>query len=329
MAYLTRLSLPEARDLAGRFGIALAQLEPLEAGSVNSNFRFVAEDGKDYFARIYEEQGRAGAEREVGVLIALEREGLPVVCPIAAEDGSRVLRFQGKPFALFAWAPGACLPLGQVTPAHCKTLGSVLARLHDASPKLPRLPEGRFRPQDMLQRLDQIEALNRADLAPYLQRIRRAYAGYLPKRRPLPGGICHGDLFRDNVLWDAAKISALLDFESAAWGSAVYDLMVVALAWCFIDQFELTRVAALFEGYASVRRLDAAERAALEVEGGLACLRFATTRLTDFELRTTEGQRPARDFRRFLRRLEGLESGVLDPVRDRLAGSTQTTREKS
>jgi homoserine kinase type II len=150
---------------------------------------------------------------------------------------------------------------------------------------------------------------------PAVRGIREKYAAYLPRRDlTLPCGVCHGDLFRDNVLWQGEKLAALLDFESAAWGNFPYDLMVTALAWCFTDSLVTEHVKALFEGYSSVRSLSPAERAALEVEGALGCLRFATTRISDFELRTPPGERPGRDFRRFLSRLSAIEDGAFEPA---------------
>jgi Ser/Thr protein kinase RdoA (MazF antagonist) len=68
----------------------------------------------------------------------------------------------------------------------------------------------------------------------------------------------------------------------------------------------------LFEGYCSVRALPPREIQALPTEGAIGCLRFATTRLTDFSLRVPDGATPLRDYRRFLERLRALESGVLN-----------------
>jgi homoserine kinase type II len=167
----------------------------------------------------------------------------------------------------------------------------------------------------MLARLERVEAQGHARLRPQIARIRECYARYIPRRDPgLPLGVCHGDLFRDNVLWQGPRLSALLDFESAAWGNFPYDLMVTALAWCFKDELEIENVKALFVGYSSVRQLTQGERAALEVEGALGCLRFATSRITDFELRASEGAPPARDFRRFFSRLEAIERGAFVPA---------------
>lgn len=313
MATLTSLSLADAQVLAARFGLDLVALEALAAGSVNSNFSLTTRDGARYFARLYEEQPLAGAQIEVSLLATLARRGARVVAPCETKEGARVLLHAGKPFAVFPWVDGDWLCLRRVTAAHCEAVGAELARVHAASSEVTPLSEGRFRPTDMLARLDRVESEGPPRLAPALAEIRSFYAEYQPLRDPeLPRGICHGDLFRDNVLWQGARISALLDFESVYWGSFVYDLMVTALAWCYTDSVVVPHVQAMFRGYAGVRPLSAAERAALPVEGALACLRFATTRITDFELRAAPGQPPGRDYRRFLERLRALRSGAFE-----------------
>lgn len=315
MALLSELSLEQARQLGARFGLRVSSVEALELGSVNSNFRLVTADGGQYFARLYEEQALAGAQTEVRLLATLSAAQVPVVDPLSTVSGERVVEHEGKPFAIFPWVAGDWLCLRQVTPEHCRSLGAALARVHAASEKVGSLPEGRFRPSDMLARLERVEREGHARLGPHLARLRECYASYLPRRdASLPRGVCHGDLFRDNVLWQGPRLSALLDFESAAWGSFSYDLMVTALAWCYREALVVEHVKALFAGYSSVRSLSPAERAALPVEGALGCLRFATSRITDFELRANEGVAPARDFRRFLSRLEAIEAGAFEPT---------------
>jgi homoserine kinase type II len=153
----------------------------------------------------------------------------------------------------------------------------------------------------------------RPSLAPDFGRIRSLYARLVPARdTTLPSGLVHGDLFRDNVLFGDGGIAALLDFESAFHGPFVYDLVVTLAAWCFRDSFELDLARSMVTGYESSRPLAPAERSAIRIEGALGCLRFAVTRITDFELRTPEGGVPGRDYRRFLARLEAIETGLLD-----------------
>ena len=314
MALLTELPLAEARVLGRAYGVELASLEPLSLGSVNSNFRAVASDGRVLFARLYEEQGIAGARAEVALLAALARAGskVPEALPLAGE----LPLHAGKPFVVFPWVAGEILCHARVDTAACERVGAALARVHLASAGAPKLGPGRFGPGDMLARLARVqgETTSPALLAD-VARVQALYAEYVPARSSvLPSGIVHGDLFRDNVLFANGEIQALLDFESAFHGPFVYDLMVTIAAWCFKDAFELPLVHAMVAGYQAVRPLSAEERAEAVVEGALGCLRFATSRITDFELRTPPGALPARDFRRFLGRLSAITSGALAPA---------------
>ncbi len=314
MALLTALSLEAARELGRRFGVELVELEPLVAGSVNSNFRASTSDGELLFARLYEEQGSDGAGTELSLLTDLAAAGVPVVKPLMPA-GALPLS-DGKPFALFPWVAGEILCFRRTDADACRKVGRALAGVHLAGSRRAPLGPGRFGPTDMRARLDAVErTTSRADILADVARVRGLYDRFVPLRdSALPKGIVHGDLFRDNVLWRGGEIAALLDFESAFHGPLVYDLLVTLSAWCYGDAFELSLVRAMVEGYASVRPLSAAELSAVPSEGALGCLRFATSRITDFELRTPPGARPARDFRRFLARLEAIAGGGLAPA---------------
>jgi homoserine kinase type II len=310
VALLTSLPLETARALARAYAVELTSLEPLALGSVNSNFRARTADGRVLFARLYEEQGAAGAAAELALLAALARAGVPVADALPHTGPAPT--HADKPFVLFPWIAGESLCLQRVDESACRKLGAALARVHLTSAAVPRLGPGRFAPTDMLERLDRVErATSRPELLADVVRARALYAQLVPARDGrLPSGIVHGDLFRDNVLWQAGELSALLDFESAFHGPFIYDLLVTLCAWCFRSQFELELARALVAGYEALRPLTSDERAAVPVEGALACLRFVSSRLTDFELRAPAGTPPVRDYRRFFQRLEAIEAGV-------------------
>lgn len=315
VARLTELTLEDARDLGRRFGLEVASVTSLDAGSVNSNFRLVARDGSLWFARVYEEQPMSGAELELRLLSELADLGLPVATPIKRADGNRLAAHGPKPFSIYPWIEGEILCQARLTAADCEKLGEAVGTLHALSPRLSRLPGGRFQLADLALRLDEIERTAGEKYEKDLSAIRQALARFTAQRDPgLPQGVIHGDLFKDNVLWRDGQIAALLDFESASSGTFAYDLMVCVSAWCFSDQFELDLVSALFAGYQRARPLSADELDNLVVEGALGCLRFATTRIKDFDMRAPAGKPPIRDFRRFCRRLEALERGDLSPV---------------
>ncbi|MDQ3370693.1 MAG: phosphotransferase, partial [Myxococcota bacterium] len=119
-------------------------------------------------------------------------------------------------------------------------------------------------------------------------------------RRRATTGIIHGDLFRDNVLWEDGRITAILDFEQASGGSLAYDLAVCINDWCWTDGPQLALVAALLGGYESGRPLTPGDRAALPIEVRAAAARFTITRITDVYLASVTN--PEKDFRAFLAR---------------------------
>lgn len=315
MGIFTNLSLDDARRLGAEFGVDVAQVEALAAGSVNSNYRLADTAGRRFFARVYEEQNVAGARQELELLEGLAAAGIPTARPLARTPSPGeppVALFEGKPFAMYPWIDGEILCQARVEEAHCEKVGAELAAIHVASPRLVRLGAGRFRVEDLYARLDRIERESPEHVAAAV-RIRQKLEHYASKRRAdLPSGVVHGDLFRDNVLWHAGDVAALIDFESASHGPFCFDLAVTILAWCYGSGWSASLVRALLRGYSSRRPLEAAERDAISVEGAVACLRFATTRITDFSMRAPPGKPPLRDYRRFLARLDDLERGALD-----------------
>lgn len=318
MALLTPLALGEARGIGAEYGLDLVAVDALTAGSVNSNFAVRTARGERYFLRVYEEQGRAGAVRELAMIAALAGLGVPTPAPLVRLQGGHASQHAGKPVGVHPWVLGESLCGAQVTAPRIRELGRALARVHDCSGAVPEIPEGRFRIPDLLVRLDYIDQSD-ARFAADTRLIRERIAHHSEASPPAAAarGLIHGDLFRDNVLWRGDSLVGLLDFESASVGIFVYDLMVLVHAWCYRESYDLSLVAALFEGYTEVRQLSAEEWSALLPQGCLSALRFATTRITDFSMRAPVGQAPARDYRRFLARLAALEAGVLDPIIER------------
>ena len=117
-----------------------------------------------------------------------------------------------------------------VTPADAGRVGEALARVHEAG-GAEVAEKGRFELDALETRLDRIGASGDPRFAPMVPALRDTLRRTQASRDPgLPAGLMHGDLFRDNVLWDASgEVSALLDFESACQGTFTYDLMVAAL----------------------------------------------------------------------------------------------------
>ena len=306
MAVFTRLGLDQACTAAARWGIGnVRELHGIAAGSVNSNFRLEADRGT-FFLRLYEERDRAGAERDAALLVTIAAR-VPTPAPIATTDGARVVELAGRPAALMPWVEGGVRCQASVRERDADAVGGALARMHLACADVDA-GEGRFDVPDVRRRLEAI-ARDPAYTAEAAHLGARLDAWSARRDPSLPRGFVHGDLFRDNVLWDeAGAIAALLDFESASTGPLVYDLMVTVLAWCFGDGLDLRLAGAMVRGYGAVRPLEPRERASLAVEGCLAAIRFTATRITDYAQRGPSEGRVMKDWRRFRQRLDALEA---------------------
>jgi len=319
MAVLTPFSLSDAVHLLGCYDAAhlpapadaLTAVVPVLSGTVNSSYALELGAAR-CFLRIYEEQGRDGAVLESGRLRQLAERGVPTPPPIVRLDGGFVGSVHGKPAVLFPWRDGRMRCLALVTPEAARRVGIALAALHRAGADIVAAP-GRFEPSDLAARLDRLAHVPYGDISRHAEPIREKLSYWVSRRdATLPRGFIHGDVFRDNVLWDdGGEISALLDFESAASGVLAYDLMVTLLAWSFRDSLDAAVACALVAGYESVRPLSGRERAGLLAEGCVAAIRFTITRLTDAELRAAEAgvaPRADKNWRRFAMRLATLEA---------------------
>ena len=315
MALLTPLTASEVRLAARSVGLEALALNGLTAGSVNSNFELITTSGT-FFLRLFEEQDRVGAEREARLLLRLQREGVPVVVPLQKLDGSGFTsQVQGKPVAIYPMVLGTHRCQASVSLGDVAQVGGALARVHLVGSQLDPRDElttaSRFDWQTIAQRLRKLDRSALSDELSAAQSLLLAGLDEVSTWHWHSGDVSliHGDLFRDNVLFveGAPEPSlALLDFESASSGRIAFDVMVTLLAFCFGTTVDLGLARALLDGYEQVRPLREPECEDLFRAGKLACLRFASTRITDYELRS-KGLGKYKDYRRWLARLRWLE----------------------
>lgn len=310
MATFTSLTETDAAALCRACDLgALVAVIPIPEGSVNSNFRLEIEregQRRQWFVRIFEEQGDEGARYDGALVSHLAARGVPTPAPL-----STTFRVGGKPVAVFPFVRGTPTCQRAVTPARARSLGVALGQVHRAGSDFPIRRAGRFRIEDLFARLPRIAGAPSPELAALAEVIDRELRRWTSARvSGVPEGVIHGDLFRDNVLWESEcsdRVAALLDFESASDGRFVYDLAVTILAWSMGDELDSDIARAILEGYSTIRALDAREREAMRGELAIAALRFTTTRITDYAMRGGEG-RVIKDWRRFYRRFEAVQT---------------------
>lgn len=311
MGTFTVLGEAELVQLAAAFGLGVVRrFSPIAAGTINSNFELLTESGT-FFVRINEGKSEADVAWESRLVGALAEAGVVTPPPLEALDGRAYAPVDGKWASVFAWRGGKHLSSDEVTPELAEQFGGALAALHRAGLALPaQWRRGSIYDHDhLVARFSKIERTGDPALAHAISIVRDelAIAGdAAPIRARATQGLIHGDLFRDNVLWDEGRITAILDFEQASGGSLAYDVAVCINDWCWRErptpEPRLDIAAALLKGYQAIRPLSIGDREALPYEIRAAATRFTITRITDVYLARVTN--PDKDFRAFLARVE-------------------------
>ena len=319
MAFFTTLDAHDVATIARGFDLGqVIRVTAIAGGTISSNFAFDSAtrgpggDARRTFVRCNEGKPPEVVAWESALVAELAAAGVPTPAPLTTLEGGHVLHHRGLAIGAFPWRDGRHLAPAEVEPHHAAALGRALAELHRAGLALPadRQRAGIYQFADLVRRFEGFRDRPDPALADAVATLADELA-WLATRAPVRAaatrGLIHGDLFRDNVLWDGPRLVAVLDFEQAAAGSLVYDLAVVLNDWCWVPGQggvmgpAPALAAAVLAGYQDVRPLAAPELAALPVEVRAAAARFTITRITDVYLRQLDT--PDKDFRAFLARL--------------------------
>ncbi len=223
--------------------------------------------------------------------------GLPVPAPQKTLDGMTLTTFCGKPTVLFPRLPGRHTL--QPDPGNCASIGKVLAEIHTT---LAATPFERVNPYDdhwMVSTIARIESLLDPGEKDLLESLADHYSEW--RDLPLPRGIIHGDLFRDNALFVEDRLTGVIDFYHACTDFLVQDIAITINDWCRTSSGTLDehRLGAFLEAYESVRPLETGEREYLPAFQRIACARFSLTRF----ISGGDGT-PLKDPREFLRLID-------------------------
>lgn len=317
VATFTPISPEEGARIAASHGLgACTAVIPVPAGTVNSNYFLSTSQGR-VFVRLYEQQDAEGVAYEWALLDHLAARGVRVPERVRG-PGPGELRVGGRPVAVFRAVEGEDLCQARVDAARTHAVGAALAQASRAGEDFPWVRSGRFTLADVARLLDVASQAAHPELAGPIARLRSLHAELSERFPALPQGVVHGDLFRDNVLWQGDQVVALLDWESASHGTVIYDLAVTMLAWCCGDALDWSLGRAMVAGYQAHRPISPEEWEGLWWCMRLACLRFTTTRITDVFLKGTYPP-GYKSYRRFLQRLDAVEALTPSALRGLLA----------
>jgi homoserine kinase type II len=215
----------------------------------------------------------------------LAHHGLPVPAPLSAKEGATkgtsIVRLAGKPALLVPKAPG-CPPL-QASIQQCHAIGRALAKIHRVTSALPIAHASHKSLAWVADTGRRLLPHLPADSRQPLETALAALDAFASTHEDLPQGIIHGDLFRDNSLFEGERLTAIIDFFSAGDGYLLFDLAVTANDWCIesLDNADPAKLTALLAGYCEVRPLTSQERQCWGEMLAIAALRFWVSRLAD------------------------------------------------
>jgi homoserine kinase type II len=311
----TALDDADLAAIAAAFALgSVRSWRAIAAGTINSNFDVTTETGR-WFVRVNEGKSEDDVAWEASLCAHLAARGAPVLVPVRVEGrGYHVHR--GLFVSAFPWVDGGHRAPHQVTRDDARAVGAALAKLHAAGDDFagPRRA-GIYTWPHIRARFDGFRGSGDPALAHAIEILADEFAwldAHAAERAAARTGVIHGDLFRDNVLWDDDGLRAILDFEQASAGSLVYDLAVTLNDWAWDAGPRADVARALVAGYQEMRPLEPAERIALPIEVRAAAVRFTVTRVTDVFLARV--MNPEKDFRAYLARVEKWRAGGLGSI---------------
>ncbi len=257
---------------------AVQELKGIAAGITNTNYFVITEQAR-YVLTLFEHHGAAELPYFLNLMAHLATHGIACPAPVANSDGQFLGELNGKPAALVSCLRGK--DIEHPSPDHCTQVGDFLAQLHLAGLSYPATMQDTRGPQWC--------AATAKKVMPHLdatgKKLLQNELEYQAKFRDIdiPRGVIHADLFRDNVLFDAGKLSGAIDFYYACNDALAYDLAITVNDWCVDGEGELdnTRLQAMMSAYQAVRPLTPQELQAWPVMLRAGALRFWLSRLHD------------------------------------------------
>lgn len=289
MSVFTPLSHDEIALFISRFDVGdFINAQGVSGGSENTNY-FVDCSAGSYVLTLVERGPSADLPFFIKLLDCLHNADLPVPYAITDRDGVALHSLKNKPALLQPKLGGSHVE--HVSADQCAALGDMLARLHKSACDLTRASDRgpAWTVNTALNLLNEVWKDHRSWLEPPLLQLREwlASSGDESPAARLPTTITHGDLFRDNVLFQGNNISGVIDFYNAASSWTLFDIAVCVNDWCVDvsgEDFDLDyalnteRTRALLDAYASQRPFSTEERGCWPWMLQLAALRFWVSR---------------------------------------------------
>ena len=284
MSVFTSLNLQEVRDWLRNFDIGeIVALKGIAAGITNTNY-FVNTVTHRCVLTIFEKNTLNELPYFVDLMTHLAQHDIPCPTPIRDKNGVALHLLKNKPALMVSCLQGKDIATPNL--AQVGQVAATLAKLHEAGKNFTQQGVNQRDQNWFIKTAEQVLPKMFSADAQLLQ-TELAYQLNIDTSQ-LPRGVVHGDLFRDNVLFDDEQLSGFIDFYYACNDVLAYDVAIAVNEWCLhhngsdlgnIDPEKLTHFLAQYQG---LRAFSALEQQMWPALLRRAALRFWLSRLYDF-----------------------------------------------
>ena len=279
MSVFTHVDRSTVEQFLSGFDVGeLTSFKGISEGIENTNY-FVTTSKAEFVLTLVEQWEANEVPYFIELMDWLATRAIPCARPIPDRNGTSLHTLLGRPAALVERLQGESTE--EPTAENCAKVGDVLARIHLASNDFDMHREDQ---RGMQWRETVAQALYPV-LDPGDAAVLR---GELAHHRAqdwthLPCGVVHADLFPDNVLFQGAEISGVIDFYYACNFYRIYDLAITVNQWCTLADggLSLPRSSSLLRAYHQRRAINTAECDVWPDMLRYAALRFWISRLKD------------------------------------------------
>ncbi len=282
MAVFTRVTEAELSVWLGDYSLGqLLELQGIASGIENTNYFVTTSTGR-FVLTLFEKLTAAELPFYLNLMAHLARHGIPCPAPVANRHNRFLGELNGKPACIVSRLAGKSLLHPDAE--HCAAVGAMLGQMHVAGQSFA---DGMGNPRGAAWRRDAAAQVRRF-LTPQDAVLLDAELAFHEQHvlDDLPQGVVHADLFRDNVLFDGARVGGLIDFYFACRDALLYDVAITVNDWCVHPDgsVDAVRARALLDAYGGVRAFSAREKELWPVALRAAALRFWLSRLYDKHL---------------------------------------------
>jgi homoserine kinase type II len=280
MSVFTTLTIEEVRNHLRNFDLGdIIELRGIAAGITNTNYFVITKDAR-YVLTVFERNKLEELPYFVDLMTYLAKCGVPCPTPIADKNGQALHVLKGKPALIISCLKGSHTTTPNVS--QCAQVARALAQMHIAGMDFVKKPHNQLG----IEWRDETAQQVMPKLAADEQVLLKAELDFQAKLdlSTLPHSVVHGDLFRDNVLFDGENLGGFIDFYYACHDSQAYDVAIAVNDWCVLEDgsFDTEKLNAFLSAYQAVRPFTQAENASWHALLRGAALRFWLSRLFDF-----------------------------------------------